>query len=147
MITRGFSFRFDVKVAPNQVQAAADALPIGDGITFNRLVGIYEDGHLVNLEMNVGDPVTTERVQLASDRMKDLLTKVTASPVRDSGLSGGQPDAAFQGELNKITPAGGSVLGGLQQSFESLVSGTQKTALYVGAAALAVLVLVVVLRR
>ena len=147
MIVRAYSFRFDVAVSPNQVQAAADALPIGDGITFNRLRGIYEDGHLVQFELNIGDPVTQDRIDLGESRMRDLLTKVTASPVRSTGLDAGATDQQFDSELNKITPPGGSVFGELTAQLKAIGQGTQTTALYIAAAAAAVLVLYLVVRR
>lgn len=144
-IIRGYSFRVGPAVTPASVEALMSGLPIGDGILFHRVVQIVEDGHLVFIELHIGDPVTLERIELGRERVRQLLAYGFVTTPRDTGLDGqGGRDPAVAGELfdqelAKIGPTGPAGI------LDALLTAFKGAGLI--AAAVAVLAVILALRR
>lgn len=145
-IVRGFSYRIGPAVTPAAVEKALAGLPIGDGIHLHRVVQILEDGHLVFVELHIGDPVTLERIELGRERVRQALAYGFVTTPRDTGLDGpggrdaGMADELFEKEKAKI--AGPSVGTSIADAIVSAFKGAG-----VIAVAVAVVVLVLAFRR
>lgn len=141
MIIRAFSFRVGPPVTIAGVERALSGLPIGDGLLLHRVRGVFEDGHLVQVEMHIGDPVTQERIDLARARVSQALEYAFITrPVR-TGLDGDDPPELFERELDKIEGPPLSVR--VADSFASLTQYLQGLGLVAVAAVAVVLFLAV----
>lgn len=123
-----------------QAEAALRTLPPGDGILPHRVRGIFEDGHQVQVEIHIGDPVTEERIDLARRRVGQALERILAAPPRDTGLEAGASDELFDQELAKVRGPGGGAVGGFLADLRGLLKGA---GLVAGLVALAVIVVAV----
>lgn len=137
MIVRAYAFRFDAAVTLAQAQAALDSLPTGDGIVPHRVRGIFEDGHQVQVELTIGDPVTLERIDLGRFRVGQALERVLSLTPRATGLEAGASDQAFEEELDKIRGPEGGAVGGFLADLRAFVSSS---ALLIALAAVAAIV-------
>jgi hypothetical protein len=142
-IIRAYSFRVGPAVTPAGVERALSGLPIGDGILFHRVRGIFEDGHLVQIEMHIGDPVTEDRIALGRDRVSKALEYAFVTAPQRTGLDGDDSDALFRGELEKITgPPLADQVTGMFAKLSTILQGAGLLA-----AAVAVIVVVLAVKR
>lgn len=143
-IVRAYSFRFDQIITRPQAQLALDSLDLGDGIVPHGIRGIFEDGHLLQLELHIYPPVTADRIELGRSRLENALRGTTAELPHQTGLEGSSPDALFQAELDKIktpllAPAG---LGSPGQTLSDWLKSIGKYGLYAAGGALAIFLIV-----
>lgn len=111
MIVRAYSFRFpvaiDTLIGQGELERVLGTLPIGDGIVFRGVRGLFEGGKLLQVELEIGDPVTVDRIDLGRRRLEELLGKTLAMIPQQTGLDARAPDELFAQELNKITSSSG----------------------------------------
>jgi hypothetical protein len=148
-IIRGFSFRVGPPVTVAGVERALSGLPIGDGLLLHRVVQIAEDGHLVFVEMHIGDPVTLDRIELARRRVSQALEYAFVTAPQPTGLDGpGGRDpyedlGLFARELDRIEgPPLSEQAAGFFDRLTTALSGAGLLAVGVG-----IVVLVLALRR
>jgi len=142
-VIRAYSFRIGVSATVAQVEKALAGLPIGDGILLHRVRGIFEDGHLVQIELHIGDPVTQDRIDLGRERLRRALEYGFITSPQRTGLDAGDPVELFNQELGKIRgPSFADQVAGLFSKLTPLVSGAGLLA-----AAAAVIFVIIAVRR